>query len=369
VEACDALRILEKESRLKGIALTQVQRQSRLDYRKAIQELRRDPERGFQKLDAMGAIREVAPADRAKEVAREYSTALETQSSVLVVCATHDEIERVTSAIRADRIRAGRLGEGAQLTRDVPLNWTTAQKGDSRNFSTGQVLGFHRAVKGIARNETVEVIRIAGKGVVIRNADGEERTLTTKQAKSFEVYQRRSIEVATGDRLLLTANRREKSFRTTNGEIVTVSGIDPAGQISLEDGRVLPAGFRHFTHGYVVTAHRSQGKSVDSVIISGDGMRKELFYVAASRGRQSVQVVTSDKESLRESVARSSARKSASELAHNAGRVLMGGAYRGIMAARQLAMRLSVQSTESVSAELYQRDLRREQRRERDFGR
>ncbi len=31
-----------------------------------------------------------------------------------------------------------------------------------------------------------------------------------------------------------------------------------------------------------MTAHRSQGKTVDSVILSGDGMQKELFYVAAS---------------------------------------------------------------------------------------
>jgi len=364
VEACDALRILEKESRLKGIALTQVQRQTQLDYRDAVQELRRDPERGFEKLDAMGAVRKVAHADRAHEVARQYDAAVREHSSVLVVCATHDEIERVTSAIRAERMQGG-----AQLTRDVALNWTLAQKSDPRNFSTGQVLGFHRAVKGIAKNETVEVVRVADNGVVIRNAIGEERTLTTKQAKAFEVYERRSIEVATGDRLLFTANRRDKDFRATNGEIVTVSAVDPAGRISLEDGRVLPAGFRHFTHGYAVTAHRSQGKSVDAVIISGDGMRKELFYVAASRGRQSVQVITSDKESLRESAARSSARKSASELARKAGTVLMRSAHRGIIAARQLAMRLSMRETESAPAEIYQHEFRREQRRERDFGR
>src|SRR5208283_5035329 len=36
---------------------------------------------------------------------------------------------------------------------------------------------------------------------------------------------------------------------------------------------------------------------------SADGMRKELFYVAASRGRESITVVTSDKNLLRESVA------------------------------------------------------------------
>jgi len=55
VEAGDALRILQKESRLKTVALTQVQRQTRKDYRDAMEELRRNPERGFAKLDAMGA--------------------------------------------------------------------------------------------------------------------------------------------------------------------------------------------------------------------------------------------------------------------------------------------------------------------------
>ena len=74
--------------------------------------------------------------------------------------------------------------------------------------------------------------------------------------------------------------------------------MDAAGRIHLEDGRTLPANYRSFAHGYAVTAHRSQGKTVDSVIISGDGMQKELFYVAASRGRQSVTVITSDKERL-----------------------------------------------------------------------
>ena len=42
VEAGDALRVLEHESRLKSVALTQVQRQKTADYRDAIQELRRN---------------------------------------------------------------------------------------------------------------------------------------------------------------------------------------------------------------------------------------------------------------------------------------------------------------------------------------
>ena len=73
VEAGDALRILEKESKLKTFALTQVQRQTRRDYRDAIQELRRHPERGFAKLDAIGAVREVSFANRAQAVADAFA--------------------------------------------------------------------------------------------------------------------------------------------------------------------------------------------------------------------------------------------------------------------------------------------------------
>ena len=123
------------------------------------------------------------------------------------------------------------------------------------------------------------------------------------------------IEVAVGDKLLLTANRSEPGPHTTNGEIVSVAAVDQKSGIRLEDGRELPADFGQFSYGYAVTAHRSQGKSVDSVIISEDGMQKELFYVAASRGREAVQVITSDKELLRDSVGRSGARQSACELA------------------------------------------------------
>ena len=341
VEAGDSLRILENESRLKSVSLTQVQRQTVRDYREAIEELRRNPERGFEKLEAIGAVREVADADRAGEVAKAFGDALNERgglTSVLVVCPTHEEINRVTNAIREDRKRRGQLDASVHTTRHVALNWTTAQKTDARNFRAGQLLGFHRAVKGIAKNERVDVVRVEGSKLIVRNVGGAERTLTAKQAKSFEVYESRAIEVSVGDRLLLAANPRDSHFRATNGELVTVAGVDN-GQVRLDDGRTLPSNYRQFSHGYAVTAHRSQGKSVDSVIISGDGMRKELFYVAASRGRQSVRVITSDREALRDTVARSTARKSASELARKAGVVLEQGTRRGLTAARELAKR------------------------------
>jgi ATP-dependent exoDNAse (exonuclease V) alpha subunit len=350
VEACDALRVLEKESRLKSCSLTQVQRQTVVDYREAIQKLRRSPEWGFHQLEQIGAIREVAWRDRAEAVQQAYTEAHAQRNthgqerSVLVVCATHDEIDIVTAAIRKELIETGKLGQSVLLERHVPLNWTAAQKTDARNFHDSQILEFHRAVKGAAKNETLEVVGVSANRIVARNVKGEEREFTAKQARCFDVYERRGIEVAPNDRLLLTSNRREAGFRATNGELVTVSGVDDQGQIQLQDGRLLPESYRHFDHGYAVTAHRSQGKSVDAVVISGDAMQKELFYVAASRGRESVTVVTSDRELLRESVTRSGARQSASELARKVrGRPGLLRGERGISAARLQARNAAVQ--------------------------
>ena len=320
VEASDALRVLERESDLKSVSLSEVQRQTAQGYREAIQELRRDPERGFDKLEQIGAVREVPWSDRAQAVQEAYSEAQAQINakgqprSVLVVAATHEEIGHITEAIRAERTRTGELGQSTHQQHHVPLNWTSAEKSDVRNYSEGQVLEFHRAVKGVARHESLEVRGVEDGKVVARNARGEEREFTAQQAKCFAVYERLPIEIAPHDKLLLTANRREPGFRATKGELVMVSRIDEQGRIHLQDGRALPENYKQFTHGYAVTAHRSQGKSVDAVVISADGMRKELFYVAASRGRDSIAVVTTDKDLLRESVAHSVARQSASEL-------------------------------------------------------
>jgi conjugative relaxase-like TrwC/TraI family protein len=324
VEASDALRVLERESHLKSVSLSEVQRQTAQGYREAVQELRRNPDRGFDKLEQIGAVREVPWSERAQAVQQAYSEAQSQANAkgeprnVLVVAATHEEIGHITEAIRAERTRTGELGQSIHQQHHVPLNWTTAEKSDVRNYAEGQMLEFHRAVKGVARHESLEVIGVEDGKVVASNARGEEREFTAKHAKCFEVYERRTIEVAPDDKLLLMANRREPGFRATNGELVTVSRIDEQGRIHLQDGRALPENYKQFTHGYAVTAHRSQGKSVDAVVISADGMRKELFYVAASRGRDSIAVVTSDRDLLRESVAHSVARQSASELSRKA---------------------------------------------------
>jgi hypothetical protein len=88
--------------------------------------------------------------------------------------------------------------------------------------------------------------------------------------------------------------------------------------VVLADGRVIPAAYRTFTHGYAVTSHAAQGKTVDEVLVvassrSLPAINQEQFYVSISRGRERCQVFTDDAELLHSHVTHSSARLAAIE--------------------------------------------------------
>lgn len=317
VEASDALRILEYESQMKSVSLTGVQRQSNVAYRDAIQTLRQSPEQGFEKLEQIGVVHEVPFSERGRTVADLYhEMTADPTRKILVVAPTHEEIGRVTRAIRNDLSERGYLGQSVTMERHVPLQWTEAQKRDLSNYREGQVLMVHRAVRGMEKHEALTVHEVRDDVLVAHNVHGEEKTFTPAQTRSFSVHEQQAIDVAARDRLLLTGNRKDANFRATNGELVQVRNVEN-GRIELEDGRTIPENYRQFDHGYAVTAHRSQGKTVDGVILSADSMKQELFYVGASRGRSEIAIVTSDREQLRESLGISSARPSAMELARN----------------------------------------------------
>jgi hypothetical protein len=106
--------------------------------------------------------------------------------------------------------------------------------------------------------------------------------------------------------------------RFVNGERVQVQAIRD-GRIALTDGRVLPSNLNAFTHGYAVTSHSSQSKTVDEVLLvassrSFAAVNQQQFYVSISRGRHRCQVFTDDAELLARRVTDSHERKAAVEL-------------------------------------------------------
>lgn len=325
VAATDALRILQKESKLKTATLQEVRRQIAPKYREASRTLWNDRERGFEMLEAMGAVREVNFFERPQAAvdafmeAKQQLNAKGQERTVLAVLPTHEEIDRYNAAIRKELKEQGKLGDGPKVDRLEALNWTTAQRKEIDRYEPGQVLIFHKGVKNVRRNEQLTVLRTEKSKLITANNQGKEIALTGKQAGAFGVFAKEQMELATGDQLLFQANRKQRGFEVTNGDIGMVRLIDHDGHIHLTDGQVIPANYRQFRYGYAMTAHGSQGKSADAVIVSADRMNGDQFYVAASRGRHSVCVLTSDLHQLRQSVTSDSKRQSAIELAALAG--------------------------------------------------
>ena len=316
----DALRILERHSRLKSGQLTAIRRQRKAEYRRAVElAAQKRTVEAFAQLTRMGAVSEFPDGQLHDAVAKSYLKILAENKSVLLVAPTWAEIEAVTEKIRAALKASGRLaGEEKEFQVFDSLSWTEAQKRDSRQYRTGMLLQFHRRGHGFAKGEMVSVIAVEKDSLTVQRSDGTETRVRLGQGPAWcDVGEQRKLKVTAGDKLLLQANAEAGRKPFVNGELVEVKCL--AGEaIILTDGRTIPADYRTFTHGYAVTSHAAQGKTVDAVLVvassrSLPAVHQEQFYVSISRGREHCQVFTEDADLLRSHVTDSSARLAAIE--------------------------------------------------------
>lgn len=87
----------------------------------------------------------------------------------------------------------------------------------------------------------------------------------------------------------------DKRLGLINGQVLTVERISSDGAINTREGQTIPAHFRQWCHGYVVTSHKAQGRTADHVVVAAENLTAKGAYVACSRGRQSCSIHTPDK--------------------------------------------------------------------------
>jgi len=312
----DALRILERHSDFKSGQLTAIRRQHKAAYRKAVElAAQKRTVEAFAQLERMGAVAEFPGDELNGSAAKSYLKALAENKSALLVAPTWNEIEAVTKKVRRELKLAGRLaGEEKEFQVFDSLSWTEAQKRDARQYRPGMAILFHRTTHGFDKNETVLVVAVENDSLKVQHTDGSENIFLLDAGIACDVGEKRKLKVAAGDKLLLQSNWQKKFV---NGELVEVKAVQ-GDSVLLADGRVIPAEYRTFTHGYAVTSHAAQGKTVDEVLLvassrSLPAINQEQFYVSISRGRERCQVFTDDAEMLRSHVTRSSARLAAVE--------------------------------------------------------
>jgi ATP-dependent exoDNAse (exonuclease V) alpha subunit len=315
----DVLRILERHSNFKSGQLTAIRRQRKAAYRKAVElAAQKRTVEAFAQLERMGAVAEILADghhDLHDSAAKSYLKALAENKSALLVAPTWNEIEAVTEKVRAALKTSGRLaGEEKEFQVFDSLSWTEAQKRDAQQYRPGMAIHFHRRGLGFEKGETVQVVAVENDALKVQHADGSENLFPLGAGIACDVGEKRKLKIAAGDKLLLQSNWQKKFV---NGELVEVKAVQ-GDSVLLADGRVIPADYRTFTHGYAVTSHAAQGKTVDEVLLvassrSLPAINQEQFYVSISRGREHCQIFTDDSELLRLHVTHSSARLAAVE--------------------------------------------------------
>jgi ATP-dependent exoDNAse (exonuclease V) alpha subunit len=361
----DALRILEQHSDFKSGQLTAIRRQRKAEYRKAVElAAQKNTNEAFTQLERMGAVAEFSDGTLHDSAAKSYLKAMAENKSVLLVAPTWAEIEMVTEKIRAELKSSGRLAlEEKEFQVFDSLSWTEAQKQDARQYLSGMAIHFHRRGHGFEKGETVQVVAVENDSLKVQHTDGSENIFPLGAGITCDVGEKRKLKVATGDKLLLQSNWQKKFV---NGELVEVKAIQ-GDSVLLADGRVIPADYRTFTHGYAVTSHAAQGKTADEVLVvassrSLPAVHQEQFYVSISRGRERCQIFTDDTDLLRSHVTHSSSRLAAVEAMPQRDflQTILQRGNRFLKRFRQrIAQSLSIETTERSSHEIKPTEHRR----------
>jgi conjugative relaxase-like TrwC/TraI family protein len=312
VAAGEPLKLLEDRAGLKPCQVTEILRQSG-DYLKATKALSEGKiEDGLAELDKLKWIEEIPSKHRYHVLANSYLAAAAEkhkngeQKTALVISPTHAEGAKITATIRASLKAQGKLGEERTLATWLPAQLTPAQKADATFLDAGSMLQLHQNIPGHKK----------GSRIVME----EGSTPPVEYADRFEVYRPGQLTLAKGDRIRITVNGKTKDgkHKLANGDLLTLKGFTKQGDLIVDHGWVIGKEFGHIAHGYCVTSHASQGRTVDKIFagISSESLpatNRRTVYVAATRGREQCLIVTDNKAELMKAAERPDEPLSATE--------------------------------------------------------
>jgi conjugative relaxase-like TrwC/TraI family protein len=314
VAAGEPLKLLEQRAGVQVAEVTEILRQSG-NYKKAAAALSEGRAAdGLGELDRLGWVKEIPDGERYRALAEAYLAATHEKKkngegkSALVVSPTRAEGARITQTIRAALKADKKLVKEQSLDAWVPAHLTDAEKRDATQYDAGCMLQFHQNAPGQKKGSRVVV--------------GEDTKLPLEFADRFEVYRPARLELAVGDRVRVTANgkTRDGKHKLANGALLSVQGFTPQGDAIVDHGWVIARDFGHLAHGYCVTSHASQGKTVDKVFVgvaaeSLPAVNERSLYVAGTRGKEQAVIFTDDKKELLKAVQRPDEPLSATEFA------------------------------------------------------
>jgi conjugative relaxase-like TrwC/TraI family protein len=313
------LALLESEAGLVPKTVSKIRRQQSTDYRQAVEALSQgDIAGGFEQLESLGAVHQVADAERYKQLAKDYADSIEKGKSTLVIAPTHAERAIVNDAIRSEMKARGHIHHDEHsigMLKSKRL--TEAQRTDSFNFQKDDVVEFvTRGKGGFKAGDRLKITKVDGAKVFAESDKGPIE-VPLDSPRSFDVYRWHDAKFAAGDQIRIT--KKDKSNKLYNGTMVSINGFDDHGRILLSNGKKISSEWGHIDYGTSITSHSSQGKTYDRVLVaqsstSFPASSPEQIYVTASRGREQIDIYTDDAEGLRQAIERHRPQMSATAL-------------------------------------------------------
>lgn len=270
----------------------------------------------------------IPPDVRAAAIARETAQAYLALSpaereKTLVLAGTHNIRRSINTYIRAGLQESGAVAQDSvTVTALDKSTLTRAQLREAIHYKSGQILrvpegrGAARRVvdwKILDTDPTKNTIRA-------RDQEGREQVFKTRDLdpQKSALYTPRALDLAPGDRVLFTENNRGAGFQNNEcGRVISTSLEKIA--VQKDNGETVtldPHATHTLDHGWGVTVHRSQGRTIDRAIVAGQASKvatAQSAYVACSREKWHLQIVTDDKDRLKSAWARVADRETAKD--------------------------------------------------------
>ncbi|MEB8535896.1 ATP-dependent DNA helicase, partial [Acidithiobacillus ferriphilus] len=338
VEAGSPYAQMLETGALKHVKIDEIQRQKDPQLREIAQAFARgDAEKGVelakpymqQVAGAKGDQKKEALAQAATDAYMRLSPAEREQT--LLLAGTNETRQAINEKIRDGLKAEGALsGTSVQITALDKLDLTReaatrAEKYEPKDPKNSVIVKINQEIKGkdgqieATRGSQWRVTDNRNGKLTLENFDGQKRELVIDPAKTkLTAYESRRMDLCKGDQVMFRENNKERGVM--NGQQAKIIEVDKeTGNIVAETRTgeritLNPTRAESLDYSYARTVHSSQGATVERAIVVGEASRvatAEAAYVACSREKTGLQIITDDTEKLGKSWSRFADRQSA----------------------------------------------------------
>ena len=320
ISAGAPFRLLQERSNLPTINLNENFRQVTPQLKQAV-DLAASQEMipALQVLDQQGAIAEIRDEDeRLKAIAQTYlNRPHERQIQTLVLCDTNRDRQSITDQIRASYIEEGKLGQKSIKIQTLqPKRLDDQAIAQAYNYEVGDVIRFRQSTPNFP-SLYYRVTGVEGDTLQLKDRQGELVGLPIHQYRKREVFRCNELELREGDRLRFTRNQRD--WNQINGQMFTVERLNENGTIQINSrGKSYELPLEKMVHAdyaYCRTVYGAQGWTAKEAIWApGQKPGKEQTYVALSRAKENLDIITLDRQALGFSIQQTQAQENVLDL-------------------------------------------------------